>query len=108
MEPNFNPDRLVAQTLAAPFTPRSQGNPLSFKPLHDGGMVVISADGRKLWFSAAEVQAARRQLREQAKNNGAAARTLQARVPIKLVGAVSEPLPPPWAKNSAKKRKRPA
>jgi hypothetical protein len=35
--------------------------------LPDGGMVVIAADGRKLWFSADEVTAAREKLAGQSK-----------------------------------------
>ena len=50
----------LARHLAAPFTPPGQVNkPLSFRLLEDGGMVVISADGRKLWFTLAEVNQAR-------------------------------------------------
>ena len=81
METKSNPDQLLAQTLAAPFTPRSQGRPLSFKPLPDGGMVVIASDGRKLWFTAAEVQAARRQIKEQAIG---ANQVTRSRFPVKL------------------------
>jgi hypothetical protein len=60
-------DRILAQTLAAPFTPRSQGIPLSLRRLPDGGMVVITADGRKLWFSAVEVCVAHAELNKRAK-----------------------------------------
>ncbi len=35
--------------------------------LPEGGMVVIAADGRKLWFSADEVNAAREKLAQPAK-----------------------------------------
>ncbi len=84
METNSNPNRLLAQTLAAPYTLHGQENPLAFKPLHDGGMVVITADGCKLWFSAAEVQTARRQLRNQAKEEPSALRVVHSQVPIKL------------------------
>jgi hypothetical protein len=84
METNSNPNRLVAEALAAPFTLRGQGNPLSFKPLHDGGMVVITADGRKLWFSAAEVQAARRQLRAEKEETNPTTRVVRSQIPIKL------------------------
>lgn len=59
MLPIAHPNLLLAQTLAAPFTPCSQGTPLSLRRLPDGGMVVVSADGRKLWFNAAEVAAVR-------------------------------------------------
>lgn len=67
MPQKAHPDLLLAQTLAAPFTPRSQGTPLSMRLLPDGGMVIIAADGRKLWFSAEEVAAAREKLAEQHK-----------------------------------------
>lgn len=84
METKSNPDLLIAKTLAAPFTPRSQGIPLSFKPLPDGGMVVIAADGRKLWFTTAEVQTARRQLKEQAKQENEGSLPIRSRFPVKL------------------------
>ncbi len=35
--------------------------------LPDGGMVIIASDGRKLWFSAEEVTAAREKLAGQCK-----------------------------------------
>jgi hypothetical protein len=59
-----NHELILAQTLAVPFTPRSQGNPLSCRRLPEGGMVVIAADGRKLWFDAGEVAAAESELEE--------------------------------------------
>jgi hypothetical protein len=89
METNSNPDRLIAQTLAAPYTPRSQGIPLSFRPLPDGGMVVVISDGRKLWFSAAEVQAARRQVRAERMQAMEAQQAVRANVPVKI--ALAEP-----------------
>ncbi len=101
METNFNPDRLIAQTLAAPFTPRSQGNPLSFKPLHDGGMVVVISDGRKLWFSAAEVQAARRQVRAERQQECEAQQVMRTNVPVKI--ALARP-----QQKSADPHKKPA
>jgi hypothetical protein len=68
MPQKARPDLLLAQTLAAPFTPRSQGTPLSMRLLPDGGMVVIAADGRKLWFSAEEVAATREKLAEKCRS----------------------------------------
>ena len=59
-----NPDLLLAKTLAAPF---SQGNPLSYKEFSDGSMVVIAADGRKLWFDPDEVASTRAKLKGQVK-----------------------------------------
>jgi predicted NAD/FAD-binding protein len=59
-----SPEQLIAATLAAPFSPRSQGKPLSLRRLPDGGMVVIAADGQKLWFDAAEVQQAKMYLKQ--------------------------------------------
>ena len=67
MPQKAHPDLLLAQTLAAPFTPRSQGTPLSMRLLPEGGMVIIAADGRKLWFSADEVNAAREKLTQPVK-----------------------------------------
>ena len=66
MESKNNPDALLnklAAHLAKPFLlPGQSGQPLSLRCLPDGGMVVIAADGRKLWFTAREVGTARRQL----------------------------------------------
>ena len=50
----------LAELLAAPFLkPGQPRSPLSFRLLPEGGMVVIAADGRKLWFTLEEVNAAR-------------------------------------------------
>lgn len=60
-----NPDLLLAAHLASPFLlPGQTGQPLSLRCLPDGGMVVIAVDGRKLWFTALEVQRARRALHQ--------------------------------------------
>lgn len=45
----------VARTLTG-------GEPLSLRGLPDGGMCVIAADGRKLWFTPQQVGAAVEQL----------------------------------------------
>lgn len=64
MEPQNSRDARLAADLARPFLPSGQvGAPLSFRVLPDGGMVVIAPDGRKLWFTCAEANAARRELR---------------------------------------------
>lgn len=55
MAAKASPDLILANFLAAPFSPRGQGSALSYRRLPEGGMVVIAADGRKLWFSAEEV-----------------------------------------------------
>jgi len=65
MQPKPAPDLKLAVHLAKPFT-QTKGRvsaPLSFRLLPGGGMVVITADGRKLWFTADEVAAARTELR---------------------------------------------
>lgn len=60
-----NPDLLLAVHLAKPFLlPGQTGQPLSLRCLPDGGMVVIAADGRKLWFTALEVCRAKRALHQ--------------------------------------------
>ena len=67
MEPKNSPDLLLASHLAKPFLlPGQSGQPLSLRSLPDGGMVVIAADGRKMWFTALEVSRARRQLNQPA------------------------------------------
>lgn len=67
MEPKNSPDLLLAAHLAKPFLlPGQSGQPLSLRSLPDGGMVVIAADGRKMWFTALEVGRARRQLNQPA------------------------------------------
>lgn len=58
-----NPELKLASRLASPFMHPGQGNrPLSYRLLPDGGMVVISADGRKLWFTREEVNQTRAEL----------------------------------------------
>ena len=58
-----NPELTLAECLAAPFTrPGYPDAPLSFRTLPEGGMVVICADGRKLWFTLEEVNRARAEL----------------------------------------------
>jgi hypothetical protein len=60
-----SPDLLLATHLAKLFLlPGQTGQPLSLRCLPDGGMVVIAADGRKLWFTALEVCRARRALHQ--------------------------------------------
>lgn len=61
--PAASTEQRLAARLAAPFTrPSSSRSPLSFRMLPEGGMVVITADGRKLWFTLDEVNAAREEL----------------------------------------------
>lgn len=89
-----NPDLLLAKTLAAPFTSaRSQGTPLSCRGLPDGGMVIVAADGRKLWFSRAEVDNARSELEEQNRQEKRMASAAQKRVPIRHTPLLGNDLP---------------
>ena len=61
--PASSAETRLAHHLAAPFIlPGQSAKPLSFRLLPEGGMVVISADGRKLWFTLDEVNAAREKL----------------------------------------------
>jgi hypothetical protein len=61
--PADSPELKLAQHLAEPFNKPGQGHrPLSCRLLPDGGMVVISADGRKLWFTLEECNRAREEL----------------------------------------------
>lgn len=64
MSAKSNLNQQIAETLAAPFTAvKGRGSqPLSHRALENGGMVVITADGRKLWFSAEEVAEASEKL----------------------------------------------
>lgn len=69
MESKTNPDTTPNASLAAhlvkPFLlPGQSGQPLSLRCLPDGGMVVIAADGRKMWFTALEVCRGRRELHQ--------------------------------------------
>jgi len=58
-----NSELKLASRLAAPFLRPGQGTrPLSYRLLPDGGMVVISSDGRKLWFTREEVNQVRAEL----------------------------------------------
>lgn len=61
--PAASPELKLARHLAGPFTRPGQGDrPLSYRLLPNGGMVVISADGRKLWFTLEETNRARKEL----------------------------------------------
>ncbi len=71
MPPKPAPDLKIAAALAKPFT-AGKGRasaPLSFRILPGGGMVVITSDGRKLWFTADEVAAARAEMGMSAPTN---------------------------------------
>jgi hypothetical protein len=64
MEAKNNLEARLAGDLARPFLlPGQTGQPLSFRALPDGGMVVIAADGRKLWFTCREVNVVRQKMR---------------------------------------------
>jgi hypothetical protein len=73
MESKNSPDTAnaaLAAYLVKPFLlPGQSGQPLSLRCLPDNGMVVITADGRKLWFTAIEVGRARRELHQTATKN---------------------------------------
>ena len=96
MSVKTDPELLLAKSLAAPFTPRCQGNPLSFRRVPEGGMVVIAADGRKLWFTAEEVAAAESELAAKVLLANKAAVAAHGRVPLRLV----PPPPPPLRLNN--------
>jgi hypothetical protein len=86
MAPKSDLHLRVAELLARPF---SQGRgrasaPLSFRLLPEGGMVVITSDGRKLWFSAVEVSTALESL--QTESNGSVQGTHAARSRFKPKG----------------------
>lgn len=76
METKNNPAARLAAELVRPYLlPGQGGNPLSFRALPEGGMVVIAPDGRKLWFTCREVNTARQALnlpavRPSAANDG--------------------------------------
>ena len=90
MAAKLSPEMLVAKTLAEPFTPSGQGNtllPLSCRSQPGGGW-----PGRKLWFSAEEVNRAREELEaaflHEEKEQAAAVK----RVPVRLVPPPKEPI----------------
>lgn len=63
MEAKSSTEQRLAAELSRPFLlPGQAGQPLSYRSLPDGGMVVIAADGRKMWFTCREVNVARRKL----------------------------------------------
>jgi hypothetical protein len=63
MDPKNNAERLLAAHLVRLFLlPGQSPQPLSWRALPDGGMVVIASDGRKLWFTPNELRAARKEL----------------------------------------------
>jgi hypothetical protein len=71
MEAKSNADLRLAAELSRPFLlPGQVGQPLSCRALPDGGMVVIAADGRKMWFTCREVNVARKKLRQPPVNPG--------------------------------------
>ncbi len=83
--PADSPDLKLAQHLAGPFTRSGQDHrPLSCRLLPDGGMVVISADGRKLWFTLEETNLARAELGMKTKKApvAAPAREEEKAVPV--------------------------
>ena len=64
MDLKNNTDQDIAAHLAHPFMlPGQSGQPLSFRCLPDGGMVVIAQNGRKMWFTALEVCRARKEMK---------------------------------------------
>jgi len=96
MAAKLSPEMLVAKTLAEPFSPSGQGSstavPLSCRSLPDGGMVVIAADGRKLWFSAEEVNRAREELEAASLHEEKEQAAAVKRVPVRLVPPPKEPI----------------
>ena len=101
MAAKLSPEMLVAKTLAEPFNPSGQGNtsslpersiPLSCRSLPDGGMVVIAADGRKLWFSAEEVNRVREELEAASLHEEKEQAAAVKRVPVRLVPPPKEPI----------------
>ena len=71
----------IAEALAKSFSSGRgrAGAPLAFRLLPEGGMVVIAADGRKLWFSADEVDQAAESLSVKADGVESMAKTFQSR-----------------------------
>ena len=58
-------DLRLAAHLANPFLlPGQSGQPLSLRSLADSGMVVITPDGHKLWFTALEVCRAKKEMNQ--------------------------------------------
>jgi hypothetical protein len=97
MAAKLSSEMLVAKTLAEPFTPSGQGNtslPLSCRSQPDGGMVVIAADGRKLWFSAEEVIRVREELEGESLHKERVEAASVKRVPVRLVPPPKEPIKP--------------
>lgn len=98
MAAKLSPEMMLARALAAPFTPagkgqaHGQGIPLSCRSLPDGGMVVIAADGRKLWFSAAEVEKARESLEALSAQEMKKEAGTVKRAPVKLASPPPEPI----------------
>jgi hypothetical protein len=99
MATKLSPEMTLATTLAAPFAQDSslqgrsfQSRPLTCRRLPDGGMVVIAADGRKLWFSAAEVAAAQMEMEGKAFQKEKREAAAVKKVPVKLVPLPREPI----------------
>ena len=88
MAPKSDLHQRLAELLARPFSHgMGRGSaPLSFRLLPDGGMVVITTDGRKLWFSKEEVNAASESL--QSESTGSAQGSSAAKSRFKPQGLV--------------------
>ena len=92
MSPKNNLQARIAERLAESFNPvrGRRGAPLAFRLLPEGGMVVIAADGRKLWFSVEEVNRAAETLSGNA--DGPEAKAFQSRFkPTGLVPKEQKP-----------------
>ena len=96
MAAKLSPEMMLAKVLTAPFTAagkgQAHGNPLSCRSLPDGGMVVIAADGRKLWFSVAEVEKARADQEAAIEQELKKDAGMVKRVPVKLAPQPPEPV----------------
>jgi len=98
MAAKLSSEMLLAKALAAPYSlpgkgrEKGPGTPLSCRMLPEGGMVVIAADGRKLWFSAEEVETTRNMLDDQTTRKELDDAMRARRVPVKLVPPPAEPV----------------
>jgi hypothetical protein len=98
MAAKLSPEMVLAKALAVPYSlpgkgrEKGPGTPLSYRMLPDGGMVVIAAAGRKLWFSTEEVEAVRNTLDGQTTRKELDDVSRARRVPVKLVPPPAEPV----------------
>ena len=90
MAAKTNPDLQLAEALVSPYCSGKQAKVLSFRCQPEGGLVVVTADGRKLWFSAEEAARMADEMQLTLLQNERKEAAAVKRVPVKLAPAREE------------------